>query len=220
MALIVRLIDDIKTETVIKLITVRRIRVMAGPDRIDVVLFHYLQIFFDLCKSDCKSRHRIAVVAVCSVEFDLHAVQVQHTVLRVDLTDADMISDHLTRRLQHQRIQIRLLGIPQMCIFYMHLNRIAAKRCLCHKMIFCIKQLCRSFLRFPVIPGNRNRNFSILVRCVRRCLYKVIADAFFWSCKQIDIAENAAHAEFVLILEIASIAPFQHQYGDGVGAIF
>ena len=108
MALIVRLIDDIKTETVIKLITVRRIRVMAGPDRIDVVLFHYLQIFFDLCKADCKSRHRIAVVAVCSVEFDLHAVQVQHTVLRVDLTDADMISDHLTRRLQHQRIQIRL----------------------------------------------------------------------------------------------------------------
>ena len=118
MALIVRLIDDIKTETVIKLITVRRIRVMAGPDRIDVVLFHYLQIFFDLCKADCKSRHRIAVVAVCSVEFDLHAVQVQHTVLRVDLTDADMIRDHLTRRLQHQRIQIRLLGIPQTKVDY------------------------------------------------------------------------------------------------------
>ena len=89
MALIVRLIDDIKTETVIKLITVRRIRVMAGPDRIDVVLFHYLQIFFDLCKADCKSRHRIAVVAVCSVEFDLHAV---HSYNHVTLLDSGFLS--------------------------------------------------------------------------------------------------------------------------------
>ena len=58
------------------------------------------------------------------------------------------------------------------------------------------------------------------INAIRTSHYKVIADAFFWSCKQINIAENAAHAEFVLILEIASIAPFQHQYGDDVGAIF
>ena len=76
MTLIVRLIDDIKPRTVLKLITIYgAFEVMAGPDRIDVVLFHYLQIFLIWRRLITKSRHRIAVVAVCSMEFDLHAVQ-------------------------------------------------------------------------------------------------------------------------------------------------
>ena len=48
---------------------------------------------------------------------------------------------------------------------------------------------------------------------------EIILDALFRAVQQIDITENAVHAEHILIFHVAAIAPFQHEHRQMVGAI-
>ena len=59
MALIVCFIDDKEAIFVTHLIKHRLIRIMAGPDCIEIVLFHHFQILFHLLYMNHKPGHRI-----------------------------------------------------------------------------------------------------------------------------------------------------------------
>ena len=93
---------------------------MTGADGVDVVLLHHREILHQLGRADGKAGHRIAVVAVGSPEFNVHAVDVNHAVRHMDLPDSHLICDHLIFRLQHQGVQIRLLRVPQMRLLKGH----------------------------------------------------------------------------------------------------
>ena len=45
---------------------------------------------------------------------------------------------------------------------------------------------------------------------------KIVENALSRPAHQVDIPEDSRHAEFVLVLEIASIAPFQDKYGENI----
>ncbi len=74
MALIVRLINHIKAQTVIELVSPGCIGIVAGTDSIYIMLLHHLKILLKLLHTDGKACHRIAVMAVGSPEFHLPAV--------------------------------------------------------------------------------------------------------------------------------------------------
>ena len=74
MALIVRLINHIKAQTVIELVSPGCIGIVAGTDGIYIMLLHHLKILLKLLHTDGKACHRIAVMAVGSPEFHLPAV--------------------------------------------------------------------------------------------------------------------------------------------------
>ena len=50
-------------------------------------------------------------------------------------------------------------------------------------------------------------------------LYKIVVYSALGAFQDIYIPENTAHAELVLILQIASVAPFEDQHAEPVGAV-
>ena len=70
MAFIVSFIDDEEAVFVAELVELGRVGIMACPDAVHVMLLHEQQVLLYLVQADGKSGYRIAVVAVCAVEFD------------------------------------------------------------------------------------------------------------------------------------------------------
>ena len=48
---------------------------------------------------------------------------------------------------------------------------------------------------------------------------EIVLDALFRSVQQVDITENAVHAEHILIFHVAAVAPFQYENCQMVGAV-
>ena len=48
---------------------------------------------------------------------------------------------------------------------------------------------------------------------------EIVLDALFRSVQQVDITENAVHAEHIMIFHVTAIAPFQHEDRQMVGAV-
>ena len=48
---------------------------------------------------------------------------------------------------------------------------------------------------------------------------EIVLDALFRAVQQVDITENAVHAEHILIFHVTAIAPFQHEDRQMVGAV-
>ncbi len=130
----------------------------------------------------------------------------------MDLTDAHLFRDHLVLRLQHQGIQIRFFAVPQ--------ARISDNE-------FRISFIHKVSHRLPVLIINRSlhRDHFIQVFCPDAhkglaAFYpgidKVVVNALLGPFHQVHIPENAAHAEFVLIFQVASVAPFQDQHPEKI----
>ena len=215
--LIVRLIDNEKAQTVIELIKMRRVGIMAGADRIHVVFFHQGQILLDLIQADGKTSHRIAVVAVGSVEFDLHTVDVEHAFFRMDLAYSHLLGDSLLPGGKNQFIEIWILCTPEMSILHRDRN-LSFRRHLGKRFSLRIgKGNIDRHRLFPVGKINGDRSVLIILR--RNRFHKIVLNSVFRTVQKIDIAENAAHTEFVLILKIASVTPFHHQNSQRIFAL-
>ena len=121
-----------------------------------------------------------------------------------------MVHDHLRFRVQHQCIEIRRFRIPQ--------NRV---RDLQQQFFPFFTPGTGYLISFPVIKRrSRHDCFLKIPEPNRHCRSRlpdvrpdhVIPDPLFRALQHIHIPENAAHAEFVLVFHVASVAPFQHQH--------
>ena len=103
-ALVVGLVNDKEAVLIAELIEVRHIRVMAGADGIEVVLFDHEQVFFRLLKANGVARDRVGFVAVYTAELDGLAVDINLIVGNMNLTDAHTIRNSLAGSVQHKGI--------------------------------------------------------------------------------------------------------------------
>ena len=78
----VSLINHIHSVPIAEFIQIRVIRIVAGPDRVEVVLLHKSDISLHIFSGDCLSGILIMVVPVDSVEF--HRDSVDKKLLTVD----------------------------------------------------------------------------------------------------------------------------------------
>ena len=72
--LCIRLITDINTQLICQSVHIWIVRIMAGTDRIDIELFHHLQIGCDIFSGDSSSVLVICFMTVCTTEHDLFTV--------------------------------------------------------------------------------------------------------------------------------------------------
>ena len=121
-AFVVGLADDVEAESVIQIVEVRRVRIMACSNRIDVMLLHERQIRHDLLLADGRTCHRVAVVSVDAMEFDGLAVDGQDTVFIAYFTYADMIGDGFMFGFDNQCVEIGRFRSPYMRVFYSELG--------------------------------------------------------------------------------------------------
>ena len=109
----VGLVADVEAVFVAQFQKTRVVRVMAGTDHVDVVLFHDHKVADHVVHRRCVSEDRVAVVAVDALAFDLLAVDVQHIVSDGQLLEADLLADMLRAAGEKQGIQPWLLIVPE-----------------------------------------------------------------------------------------------------------
>ena len=210
--------DHIKAHPCAQFGQPRRIRVMTGTQRVEVMLFHHAQIAQNVFASDGIANKGVAVMAIDALDLDIDAVDVQHRVPNSNVLDTDLLDDGLAVSADDQLIECRVLSIPQhrMVKGKVHTPARVGRLLRQLRAVRCVQRAHR--LPGCTVPDNRqvNRGFAQIVR--HRCAHGVIKNTLLRTVQQVHIAENAAHAKLVLIFQIAAIAPLHHQYGQPVAS--
>ena len=196
----------------------RRIRVMTGAQGIEVMLFHHAQIAQNMLSSDGIADQGVAIVAVDTLDLDIDTVDVQHRVPNGNVLDADLLDDGLAVSTDDQLIECRVLSIPQhrMVKGKVHVPARVGRLLRQLRAVRCVQRAHR--LPGGTVPDNRqvNRGFAQIIR--HRGAHGLVKNVVLRSVQQVHIAENTAHAQLVLIFQIATIAPLHHQYGQPVAS--
>ena len=96
-ALVVGLAHDEESIFVAQLVKARRVWIVSGAHRVDVVLLHQPQVGFHVIEVDGRAGDRVGVVAVDAAQLDRLPIDVDDGIHDRDLTDADAVGDDLLR---------------------------------------------------------------------------------------------------------------------------
>ena len=91
------LIDHIDSVFIAELIDQGCIRIMAGTDCIDVVLFHDLKVFAKLFFGHVSSTHRAEFMTVYALEYDTFSVQCHDTVFHLKTTESNLLRNYFLK---------------------------------------------------------------------------------------------------------------------------
>ena len=251
MALVVRLVDDKKAVAVAHLIEHGGIGVVAGPDGIEVVPLHHLQVSAHVRDIHNGARDRVGVVPVDTPELDRDPVDLQDISRHADLPDPDLLGDDLALRLQIQGVETGILAGPQVRRLHGD-HRFLPEQGLRHFLsggvhkrrrdrklpaqvlrpdgdlrpkgfgntsrgsrahVFPFPAIRRIFPHTVFCRGGFSAPGLLSLLCFPRDLRvdKIVKQALLRPAHQIDIPENTRHAELVLVLQIAAVAPFEDQ---------
>ena len=115
-AFVVGFVYDIESELITDLVEIGHIRIMAGTNSVEIVLFDHVEILLDPGPALHFTRDRIRFVPVHTAEFDRSSVQVHDTILQADTAETDALGDGLVFRLNDQCVEVRCLSIPEQWI--------------------------------------------------------------------------------------------------------
>ena len=212
----IRLRDHIKTVFAAQLREPGRIGIMARTDGVDIRLLHDAQIEHGIHSRNHRSGERTAVMAVDTLEFHGLFIDQNDTIFNGDGTDSYPLTYDLLRRADFHRIKVRLLRVPQNRMLHGKGNRsVLVRRLLCKQRFPVIQGAFHLWPSHRIQPDPHLR--AVLFKIHRRG-HRIIPHPVLRAQKQIHIPENPGHAEFILILQIASITPFQHQDGQTVSS--
>ena len=213
----IRLVHNIEAHNVRECQKHRVGRIVRGADGVDVKLLHEPQVFFDIRRGHHIARHRVAVVVVYALHFDMHAVEFEHVAVDRNGLEARHIAYNgqglpaLFER-QEQFVGFRQFGAPffdrkifkgKLCVggcgFFLSCEHGIAvqKRCFERTAVFCAEHLGVYVQR--VCP-------AVFTRCFD---FKVVKIRPIQLVKQ-DVAENTRFAEHILTFEIRARAPAVH----------
>ena len=119
MGLHVALRDHVKTVFIAQIINADRIRVMAGTDCIDVVLFHRCQVFDQLFSRNNTAGYGAELVAVDAFKDNAFSIQHHDVVFHLKAAESDSLRNQFLHRsilcgdFQQKIIQHRCLCGPQ-----------------------------------------------------------------------------------------------------------
>ena len=112
-AFVVGLVYDIESELITDLVEIGHIRIMAGTNSVEIVLFDHVEILLDPGPTLYFTRDRVGFVTVHTSELDRSSVQVHDAILHTDIAEADALGDGLVFRLNDQCVEVRCLSIPE-----------------------------------------------------------------------------------------------------------
>ena len=218
----VGLVDDQEAIGVAELVKLRGVGVVAGADGVDVVLLHQDQIPLHVRTGDRGAGDRVGVVAVDAPELDGRAVEIDPVVRDVDLPQTHPVGDGLPRRLQHQGVEVRVFRAPEdrvrhwqgqgTGVLLLRLPGPARK----NRLPGGVQQggpdgdgaaeEVQADVHQGGVPGDAGLN-------------KVVEHAVPRAPEEVHVPENTAGAELVLVLQVAAVAPLEHQHRQPVAAV-
>ena len=147
-------------------------------------------------------------MAVDAAEFNALAIDHHHLMLDMDFPQAHRFRNHLAATAHAQGIEIRIFRIPEVNVRQMDLNLVVGRPAAGQRIALSVVEV--------VLHGVSRRAVHLQVHANRRRFavfgklggHKVVPDVPRIPAQQIDIPEDAGHAQFILILKIAAVAPF------------
>ena len=231
----IALVDHVQTQSVAQVINPGIVRIVAGADRVDVVLFHGHQILPKLRLVWHTARARAEFMTVYALEHNALPVQLHQAVRNLKAAEAHLYGNHLLEpslpvaHLQHQLVQIRLLRTPQQRLFHRQHQPglfLQGSAQLCRRpgvrylSLISPKSLVKpvnsAFLKqfhlyLSLCRGRQLQHQRRLIqRIVQQRLHLHISDMYNGYGIEIHIPENTGKTEEILILAPAAGAPFEH----------
>ncbi len=213
----VGLVDEVEAEFVAEPRETGVIRIVAGTDGIDVVLFHDHEVVNHMFHGGRRPEVRVAVMAVDALEFDLLPVEVQNAVLDLYVAEAEAQGDGLTAASENEGIEQRGLVRPEFGVIdeevkrSLFMNDDAARFDLhpvrAEQAVFHQRLAVHRHLGGASAAGVGRVEFGTNI---------YIGDVHGVAQKQVDLAENARPAELVLVLQIRPVAPLEHKNLYGI----
>ena len=194
---------------------------MAGADGVDVVMLHQHQVLEHLLLAHGGAQHGVAVVAVDAPELDGHAVELHHGVLHTDVPEAHKLTDGFAVVAHDQCVEIGIFRVPQADVVQGDLKAVAIGAAVGDAIPAGVVEIIVGVVAGGgVLAPVLQLHIDAAVGAVRghAGVDEVIPQAALLPAEDVDIPEDAAHAELVLILKVAAVAPLQHQHVDLVVA--
>ncbi|SCQ81911.1 Hypothetical protein PFR_JS23_2068 [Propionibacterium freudenreichii] len=160
---------------------------------------------------DAPQRHRAVVEA-------------QDHVVDRDLSQTHLVGDDLVWHLQQQGVQLRVLGVPQAWPVDVEFDGVAVpagvvglgQHTAGHRRAICAEQRGPGLDRATHVGGTQAHRGAGLVDLGSG---EVVEQVTGRAVDEVNVAEDAAGAELVLVLEVGAVTPLEHQHRHVVGAL-
>ena len=215
------------------------IGIMGGADRVDIVLLHEQHIAEHRFCAYGATIDGVGVVAVGALEEDALAVDIDQGVANLHRAEAHLVGEghflvaHLVLLHHVNGVEVRRFGAPQFRLLQVKFHAALCRAVtieygfyggLVHQravgMVERNLHYLLAFLRFAfAAKGQGNVECGFLIVVAEFGGEIVVADAQLGHVVEIHIAEDTAHAEHILTLQIRTIAPAEHLHGQGVLAL-
>ena len=225
MALIVGFVYDVEAQFVAELVEPGRIGIMAGPDRVEIVGLDHAQVLQRLIEAAHRPGHGVRFVAVDAAESDGCPVQGEDKVPDLDFAEAHFLGDDFLAGVHDQRVQNGVLRVPEVRPVDRDgddfrgepLRRVAVTLA---GGPYCFPVQYFGAVRSDQGQADRNRlpvelkadvKVSALKIVGQVRLYDIVLDPVSRPVQKIDVPEDPREAEFVLVFQVAPVAPLENK---------
>ena len=232
-ALVVGLGHDVEAVLVAQLVEARVVGVVGAAHRVDVVLLHQAQIPQHVLQVDDGPGSRVGVVPVDAAQGDGPAVEADDGVAHLDLADTHPVDDDLVGRGDDQGVEVGVLGAPQVGGLDGEPGAMGVAVVAGEGLQLTGSHHCAVVVDELDGGGDGAAPVGALDLDEGGGRPGVEAGADHWAergggdvveqdggraAQEVDVAEDAAGAELVLVLQVGAVAPLEHQNGQAVGA--
>ena len=167
----------------------------------------------------CRTQLRVAVVAVHALCLDLFAVDVHNLAAHLEFPHADRLADDLATDGQVQFVKVRGFIAPERRVLHSEGQRSLAV----HLRAPLLQRLTVGSDKAIADLGSAVQRDLCGHGCACERLFGLTADVEILDVdlitqEQVNLSDDTRRADFVLILQIASVAPFEHKHLDLVFA--
>ena len=189
---------------------------MACSDGIEVVSLNHVKVFLHLLQAYCKACYGVGIVTVNASELNLLSVEINDFILYLYLSDTNLIYDYLVFGFHNQSVEVRLFGIPKCGIYYFKSKHLL----ICTAVINLFVSFSYEVIFFIVESNAQGSDFlikeihfdfHICFVFVYLCFHKVIENCFLGSSEKINISEDTALSELILVFKVSTVTPLKNQ---------
>ena len=220
------LIDHINAIFITQFIDQRSIRIMTGPNRIDVILFHDHKVFTKFCFRNISSGNGAEFMTVYTFEYNTFAIQGHNTVFHFKTTEPCFLRNHFLKvscfiiNFYGKIIKLRIFCAPENGILHRPgINFLSIQR------FFLIDHFSSVFgqdhFGFAFAPGigsDFQRSFCKIF--CGNCSDLKIVYMHFRYCIKVYITINSRETEEVLIFTPAAGSPLEYLCCQFVFSLF
>ena len=176
-------------------------------------------IVYHMVERCCRAEEGMTVMSVDALHLYLLAVEVEHLILYLDMLEAYMLSDDLVTAFYNEGIEGGCFIRPE-------------RGCFCEKLKFALSVNSYRTLSHSLACGRKELEGNVgltgklygcfdnalRIACIEYGKRVDISDMDRLSEEEVYLSEDTRESEFILVLEVGAVAPFEYYHLKGIDA--